>query len=1124
MSCSAPRIAQPLGNREFNKLQDYKENLVSEVSCAKLVTFSEELYNLFVISREVKDAFALLDHDRLDSKLRARYLLLHVCEGVKRDVKVFYDFLKALAKLGGSADKVSRRLSEELHVSERGAGSESHEKLTTVVNDISLSEVDVPILMDSLVEVSNKWEEIGIALGLPRHSISECKGSSNAVSLTNILVEWMLCKHKGITLNKLKLTLDSQLVGGSSLAPIMEKRFRDAKRTNIVPVANKNGSGSENLAIEEADNSEAKVATKLSLEFEEICLSESDVSILSELLVVCAHKWNHIGTALGLPVSILKKLEAKCLTSEADILCLRDILFAWITGAHGVARRVTLNNLKLTLESQLVGLHSSAYGLEERLIKARRQQILSVPITPAAKRPHLDSTLAIVYQQRDVEVADGKSTLLEVQVISNASVRYQWMKDGKSLSDNLAYSGTLTDILAINLVSQGTEGEYSCRVSKGTEEVISKVIVVTVIFPPEKKTLLNSYLKRREIPKGLWPTIGTSTFISLTLIEKNKLGNDNYSVRGDADAILESKRKVVYKDVFSKYERGSLVLVEGRPGSGKTMLVHKIIRDWATRGDVLKNAKMVFDVPLRSFANRKLEHLSDILEIFYRSKEECEKVLHHVQSSHGEGICFLFDGLDEYQPQDESNSVIYKLFHKEYLPEAMVIVAARPVATATLAYETTVTKRIELHGFTKEQVFEYIDKFPFSFDVSHNGSSSSNLKAYLDSHLTVLHLCYLPVHVAMICFLYEHEKRDIPYTETEIYEHFTRFIVMRKLRRSNKKVILHSLEDIPGDHKDHFRKICHLAFDMTINSKQVVHQNDAEVSLSLDTGPDDAPSLGLVTIGSKLGIYGLDDTYAFLHLTFQEYLAAFYIAKLGEGKQMEIIRSYEGDKHMLMLWKFYCGIVNFEDKEAQIQLIMRSGGNLLRVQYAFESQQRVVCDSVLEFGRTSVLDFRASTLTPIDLTALAYVMSNTSHPVTKLVMKWCNLHEEHVRAFLREVSNNNLMFIQTLDLSYNNIGADGGAEALANGLKYFTSLQTLHLSDNHIGANGVAALADGLLVCKHLQTLNLSGNKISADGAAVLADRLKSCNRLQTLCLLDSNIGADGAAALANLKCHVHHD
>ena len=83
--------------------------------------------------------------------------------------------------------------------------------------DILISESHIPCLIEFLVEASHKWEELGIAIGLPRHVISQCKHDRHIVALNNILHEWVSRNNEGTipaTFKNLKLKLASQTAVG----------------------------------------------------------------------------------------------------------------------------------------------------------------------------------------------------------------------------------------------------------------------------------------------------------------------------------------------------------------------------------------------------------------------------------------------------------------------------------------------------------------------------------------------------------------------------------------------------------------------------------------------------------------------------------------------------------------------------------------------------------------------------------------------------------------------------------------------------------------------------------------------------------------------------------------------
>ena len=522
-------------------------------------------------------------------------------------------------------------------------------------------------------------------------------------------------------------------------------------------------------------------------------------------------------------------------------------------------------------------------------------------------------------------IADGKSTLLLVQASPRESVSYQWKKDGQPLPNSSTFSGVHDDILVVNHASQGTEGEYTCCVSKEGKEVCSNKITLTVIYQTDKKQLLSLYSANNEISQDLWLPEVSVTFINLALIKSSKDYKHvcDYSVRGDADDIIAKKEKIEYKEAFGEYRSRELILLEGRPGSGKTTLVHKIIRDW-TEGEVLTKAKLVFLVTLRDLnSDCRDETLSDLLRLFYSNDEKLKSFGSDIERINGEGVCFVIDGLDEYQPQNTKKSIIYKLLNRTYLRQAMIVVS-----------------------FSKQQIFEYIDNFPFSALSAGASTVQTKLKEYLVRNPNIFDMCYLPVHAAMICYLFECDNDHISYTQTKIYEQFTRLIIQCHLLHRSFELELHSLKELCGIHKKYFDALCRLAFSMTINSKQVISQQELNFQFSRCGSHGDDFSLGLLTIYNTVHPTGLHHSYSFLHLTFQEFLAAYHIANLTSSQQMEIIQQYSYSTHMITVWTFYFGLGMFGSK--MVTKMINNAKTVTVLRYGLESQQQAVCDKIMK--------------------------------------------------------------------------------------------------------------------------------------------------------------------------------
>ena len=824
-------------------------------------------------------------------------------------------------------------------------------------------------------------------------------------------------------------------------------------------------------AAETSAVTQTEAGRKRSRDLDTYILSESDVGILTEILHEASYLWEQMGIALG-----LSKNEREDCRNAINVFSLDNIIRKWITVGNMKKRSVSLFSLKEALSGPIFANTVIVSKLEGKFYDLKWKKVSVV-----SKKQHLDSNLSIV-QPKNTEVAYGKSALLKVQGISKNPINYEWRKDDQILVDSNNYSGTNNNILFISSVIMA--GKYSCRVYSDIEVKYSDTVTLTVVYRPVSEHLFAIYSHFSELPEDAWPPVTATEYINLAMITKSKLKTDKlgYAIQGDLDDIIDPKKKIEYEDVFGKFEVGTLLLVEGRPGSGKTTLMHKVTRDWAMKRNILRDAEVVILVPLRLlttvyFRNSQPSNidpkllkirakakgditLSHMFENYFDNCDRRKAIIEEIEESSGKGLCLIIDGLDEYERRNRKGSVLYKLLHKTYLPHSMIIVASRPIGTANL--RRNCTKRIEVLGFSNDQIFNYIKKYEFEEDST---STSVQLEAYLKSHRNVLRMCYLPVHVAMVCFLYSQKGYNIPHTETKIYEDFTLLTISRSVKRSSdgKCIKARTINELDGDVRATFWNICKLAFSMTESSKQVVHQSEISVSLSKSA----CDALGLVTIDSSAKFLNTEDFYTFLHLTFQEYLTAIYIAELTPDEQLQHIEMYKESSNFLLVWKFYCGTTVFGAEPARIEKIMACSNinTLSKIQYAFESQQNVVCNSIFSFKTEKCLFFKDNTLTSTDFHALGYVITEISEPVIGLDFDDCRLDADGII----ELSQTRVEKITKI--GFHKVQAKlEDFENLTSLLSSLPSLENIDLCGTEIGPRGYVKLF-GSFIFRCLKTL-----------------------------------------------------
>ena len=189
---------------------------------------------------------------------------------------------------------------------------------------------------------------------------------------------------------------------------------------------------------------------------------------------------------------------------------------------------------------------------------------------------------------------------------------------------------------------------------------------------------------------------------------------------------------------------------------------------------------------------------------------------------------------------------------------------------------------------------------------NENSQMAMNLVNDLKVRGDVQSLCYIPLICSMVILVYR-KKGHLPATFTRLYEIFILQTVRRHVHRhDNDPHTLDSLSSLPPQLMEPLQKLCRLAYTnltdtkMTFSSQQLQDQSLSEVNC-----------FGLIATFTKYD----EKLHQFLHLSIQEFLAAWWIAKC--ENEVNVFRKQFDNDHFQMCLRFVAGLTHLEHKSYQ---------------------------------------------------------------------------------------------------------------------------------------------------------------------------------------------------------------
>ena len=399
---------------------------------------------------------------------------------------------------------------------------------------------------------------------------------------------------------------------------------------------------------------------------------------------------------------------------------------------------------------------------------------------------------------------------------------------------------------------------------------------------------------------------------------------------GQKPYLVSGNDEVNVTEIFKTLEKGKdvMTLVEGSPGIGKTTFCLKLAYD-STHGKIptecsFPKFEVVLLLKCRDIDGNIMDTIRE--QLLPRDIEEkiVEKLLHFLKDIHNqERILIILDGLDELP--EKSRHHVDELLHRQIFPFCYVLATSRQERGIEARKTFVFDSHLEIKGYTESDSMAYIRRHFETIDQSTKGEK---LIEEMQQNTFLHALRNNPLNLLLLCVVYEDYEGKLPTSRTELYQVIVQCLLRRYCAKRNQPA---PRNDIALERK--FEKeilaLGELAWLCLLSDRYGFRESELDEFESRYPGLV-ARELGLLYKEESLKRLKPEHEYCFLHKTFQEYVAAVYIAEKLVNQQFNVFDHFFFDVLVMKYPQVFIFVSGMLGEKATV-LFTQIGEELKRV-------------------------------------------------------------------------------------------------------------------------------------------------------------------------------------------------